>query len=79
MIYNNNYYYKPFRKNIKISLIRMISKKIIKEHFLYKEKNITPENFYMVNRNESIYKDKNIKDDIEKSYIFLKNIQKKDC
>ena len=35
--------------------------KIIKENFLYKEKNITPENFYMVDRNESIYKDKNIK------------------
>lgn len=73
MIYNNNYYIKPFRKDFKINIIRMLSIKIMKENFLYKEKNITPENFYIVNRNESIYIDKGIKDNIEKSYVLLKN------
>jgi hypothetical protein len=78
MIYNNNYYIKPFRKNIKINIIRMLSNKIYREKFLKKEEELNlqkkiNENFYIVNRNESIYIDKGIEDNIEKSYVLLKN------
>lgn len=78
MIYNNNYYIKPFRKNIKINIIRMLSIKIMRGELIekkYKDVNknkLNKGNFYMVDRNESIYTDKYIKDDVEKSYIFLK-------
>ena len=80
MIYNNNYYIKPLRRNIKINIIRMLSNKIFRDNYLKKQneeefnlqKRIN-ENFYIVNRNESIYIDKGIKDNIEKSYVLLKN------
>lgn len=82
MIYNNNYYIKPLRKNIKINLIRMLSNKIFREVFLKKQKEEEEEinlqkqingNFYIVDKNESIYIDKDIEDNIEKSYVLLKN------
>ena len=58
----------------------MLSNKIFRDNYLKKQneeefnlqKRIN-ENFYIVNRNESIYIDKGIKDNIEKSYVLLKN------